>query len=348
VRCWLLALLVLLIPAAQADELPKIHLKVVGGLGQTVQFKNYEEPFWTRQLAERSGGRLTAEVSPYDQDGLSGPELLQLARLGAITIGNVPLAQIVSEDPEVAGLDLPGLNGDIAALRRSVEAYRSTLADIYRDRYNLELLAVWTNPAQVIFCTRPISGLADLRGLKIRVASAIHADFIAGLGGTGITTPYKEVKAILQQHVTDCAVTAAISGYRSGLQEVASYIHGATISWGPNILIANRDAWTRLGPDVQTFLRQQIDELSAQIWRSVDQESVEGIYCLTGNGPCPSGPTAHLTYVPEGASDRDLRRRALVETVLPRWIDRCGESCAIRWDETIGRLWGLQASVSEP
>ena len=48
---------------------------------------------------------------------------------------------------------------------------------------------MWTNPAQVVFCNRPISGLADLRGLKIRVASAMHGDFAAGLGATQIAAP---------------------------------------------------------------------------------------------------------------------------------------------------------------
>src|SRR5690348_14275825 len=120
-RGWLTAvfLTILAMPAA-ADELPKIHLKVVGGLGQTDQYKKFEEPFWTKQLSERSGGRVTAEVTPYDQDGMSGPDLLQYTHLGAIAIGNVPLAQVAGEDPEVAGLDLAGLNGDISELRRSL------------------------------------------------------------------------------------------------------------------------------------------------------------------------------------------------------------------------------------
>jgi len=163
VRRWLYALLVLLALPASAQELPSVHLRVVGGLGETIQFKNYEEPFWTKRLAKDSGGQITAEVTPYDQDGLGGSELLQMTRLGAITIGNVPLAQIASEDPEAAGLDLAGLNGDIAVLRRSVDAYRSTLANLYRERYSLELLAIWTNPAQVVFCNHPITGLAASR-----------------------------------------------------------------------------------------------------------------------------------------------------------------------------------------
>jgi hypothetical protein len=104
-RIWLLVLLLLTVPA-QAQDLPSVHLKVVGGLGPTVQYTKFEEPFWAKELAEASNGRVTAEVTPSDQSGIKGPELLQFTRLGAIAISTVSLSQIASEDPEAAAVDL--------------------------------------------------------------------------------------------------------------------------------------------------------------------------------------------------------------------------------------------------
>ena len=154
-RGWISAffLAILAVPAS-ADELPTIHLKVVGGLGQTVQYRNFEEPFWTKQLAERSGGKVTAEVIPWDRAGVKGGELLGFIRLGAIPIGAVSLSQIASEDPEAAAVDLAGLNPDVAALRSSIAAYLPTLRELYHTRYGIEILAVWSYPAQVVFCNR--------------------------------------------------------------------------------------------------------------------------------------------------------------------------------------------------
>src|SRR4029077_7835066 len=110
-----------------------------------------------------------------------------------------------SEDPEAAAFDLAGLNPDIPTLRRSIDAYLPTLRDVYRTRYGLELLAIWSYPAQVVFCNRPISGLADLKGVKVRVASAMHSDFVQGLGGTGVTMPFDELMDALKKRVADCA-----------------------------------------------------------------------------------------------------------------------------------------------
>jgi TRAP-type C4-dicarboxylate transport system substrate-binding protein len=345
-RIFLAALLALIALPAWAADLPTIHLKVAGGLGQTDQFKEFEEPFWTRQLSAASGGKITAEVSPYDQDGMSGAELLQFTRLGAITIGDVPLAQVASEDPEVAGIDLAGLNGDIHQLRASIAAYMPTLTRLYRERYNIDVLAVWTNPAQVVFCNRPISGLADLKGVKVRVASAAHGDFVRGLGGIDITTPYNALMDALRNHVADCAITGAISGYRLGLQRVTTHVDPVTVSWGPNILIVNHTAWQMLGEPARAFLRQQIDALTERIWASADSTSVEGIACVTGTGPCPEGPPGALTLVPVTDADRALERQVLSKSVLPRWARICGAVCTEQWNATIGRLWGLAAATS--
>jgi TRAP-type C4-dicarboxylate transport system substrate-binding protein len=342
----LTALLILTAVPVWAADLPLVHLKVVGGLNQTDQYKKFEEPFWTRELAEASGGRITAEISSYDQDGMSGAELLQFTRLGAITIGDVPLAQVASEDPEVAGLDLAGLNGDIGELRRSVAAYRSTLDALYRDRYGIDVLAVWTHPAQVVFCNRPISGLADLNGMKVRVASAMHGEFVRGLGGIDVTTPYDGLMDALRQRVADCAITGAISGYRLGLQRVTTHLDPVTVSWGPNILIVNDTAWQMLGEPARAFLREQIDGLTERIWTSAEGMSTEGIVCLTGSEPCPEGPSGNLVLVPVGPADRALVRQTLSKSVLPSWARRCGDACARRWNETIGRLRDLTASAA--
>jgi TRAP-type C4-dicarboxylate transport system substrate-binding protein len=345
VRRWLFALLCMVALPARSDELPSLHLKVVGGLSQTIQFKNFEEPFWSRQLGERSRGRITAEVTPWDQFGLKGAELLQFTRLGAVAVSTVSLSQIASEDPEAAAVDLAGLNPDLSTLRRTIKAYLPTLRDVYRSRYGLELLAIWSYPAQVIFCNKPITGLADLKGVKVRVASAMHADFIEGLGGVGITIPFDGLMDALNKHVADCAITGAMSGYRLGLQKATTHVDATTVSWGPYVLFANRAAWLRFDPAVREFLTAQIDRLGEQLWEAADRETQEGIACLTGTGECRVGPPAHMSLVPTGAEDRAIMRQSFKSVVSPRWSERCGAECVANWNSTVGRLFDLTVAA---
>jgi len=333
--------------AREQSPLPRLHLKVVGGLGDAQQFAQYEEPFWNRQLAEHSGGRITAEVSAFDAIGLRGPEVLQLMRLGVIAFGTLSLNLIASEDPEAAGVDLVGMNPDIASLRRSVDAYRETLATLYRERYGIEILAVWTYPAQVLFCNRPIAGLRDVAGLRVRVAGVTHADFVEGLGGIGVALPFAGMGDALRRKVVDCAITAAMSGYRLGLQHAATHVHSMTLSWGPNILAVNRATWQSLDPAARDFLKRELATLEAAIWDSAERGSREGIACLTGSGgSCTVGKPGHLRLVPTRGEDTALLRKALVGTVLPRWAERCGAECVESWNGTVGRSLGIAAAAA--
>jgi TRAP-type C4-dicarboxylate transport system substrate-binding protein len=330
-----------------ADELPATHLKVVGGLGATSQYKNFEEPFWTKRLAERSGGKVTAEVAAYDQLGIRGPEVLQLTKLGVLTFATGSLSALASDDPEAAGVDLVGMNGDIASLRRNVNLYLPTLRRIYRERYGVELLAVWTYPAQVIFCKRPITRLGEIAGLKVRTASVMQADFVEALGGIGVDVPYAGIADALAKDVVDCAITGAISGYVLGLPRLTTHLLNVTVNWGPNILVANHAAWHRLAPGVRALIERELARLDEEIWAAAEHETAEGVACTTGGAPCQAGPPGHMTLVPVRPEDRTLLHAAFERVVVPRWAERCGPECVAAWNESVGRSIGVSAAAGQ-
>jgi uncharacterized protein YjeT (DUF2065 family) len=72
--------------------LPKTHLRVVGSISSLTQYKDYEIPFWTKQLAEKSGGAVTAEIKGFNEMGLKGPEVLRLMGQGVMEIGATVVA----------------------------------------------------------------------------------------------------------------------------------------------------------------------------------------------------------------------------------------------------------------
>jgi len=140
--------------AAGAPPLPPVNvtkLKVVGGLAGLNQYVRNEAPFWTQELSRLTNGKYTAEIAPFDQSGIPGDEMLRLMQLGVVPLGTALLSQVSAQVPEFAAPDLAGLNPDIQTLHRSVTAFRPYLQKALRTRHNIELLAVYTYPAQVIF-----------------------------------------------------------------------------------------------------------------------------------------------------------------------------------------------------
>lgn len=329
-------------PAPAAVAAP-LRLRVVGGLADVSQYVRYEEPFWRHRIPEVTGGRVLPEIAPFDRSGIRGPEMLQLVRLGVVPFGTALLALASSEEPEFNAADLPGINPDIAALRRTVALYRPHLAALLAERYGIELLAVYTYPAQVVFCRRPFGGLADLAGRRIRTSSVAQSELVAAIGGIPIVTSFAETMAAIRSGVVECAITGTLSGNAIGLHEVTTHVHAMAINWGLSVFGANRAAWAALPRDLQELLRREIADLERAIWDAADRETDDGLACNAGRPDCRAGRPGRMTIVPVTPADDARRQRLVTEAVLPRWVQRCGLDCVAAWNARLGPALGILA-----
>ena len=342
-------LLSLFLPSAgfsqgSARDDTAIRLRIVGGLANVSQYLRQEEPFWRTRLPEASGRRISAEIAPFDRSGIRAQEMLSLMRLGVVPFGTALLAIISTEEPEFNAVDLPTVNPDMAALRRNVDLYRPHLRALLAERYDVELLAVYTYPAQVIFCRTPFAGLADLTGRRIRTSSVGQSEMFAALGATPVVMPFGEIMRAIRSGVVECAVTGTMSANAIGLHEVTTHVHAMAITWGLSVFGANRTAWKSLPEWARTLIRDELAVLERQVWEAADLETDEGLACNAGSPDCGSGRRGSMTIVPVSENDKALRIRLLTETVLPGWVRRCGEPCVEAWNARLGQSLGVSAS----
>ncbi|WP_246504103.1 TRAP transporter substrate-binding protein [Plastoroseomonas arctica] len=345
-RSWSLLFLALALfvarPAlAQPDP---IRIKIVGGLADVRQFTTFEEPFWRERIPAATGGRVVAEISAFDRSGIRGQEVLQLMRLGVVPYGTALLALAATEEPELNGADLVAVSPDMPALRRTVAAYRPHLREILAERYGLELLAIYTYSAQVLFCRNPFTGLSDLRGRRIRTSSVGMSEAVAALGAVPVVTPFAELMPAMRSGQVECAVTGTLSGNGIGLHEVSTHVHSLALTWGLSIFAVNQAAWMGMPEDLRGIIAREIGVLEARIWDAAAEETGDGLACNSGATPCRMGRRGRMTLVPVSPADEALRRRLLSETVLPGWVRRCGVECVDAWNHTIGPELGLMAS----
>ena len=330
--------------AAGADAEPApIRLRVAGGLADVAQYVRHEQPFWSRRVPELTGGRVRAEITPFDRSGIRGQEVLQLVRLGVVPFGNVLLSVAAADDAELGGVDLPVLNPDVESLRRTAALWRPRLTELLRERYRVELLAVYTHPAQVVFCRRPFSGLSDLAGRRVRTSSVGQSELVAALGAVPVVIPFAETPGALRSGVVECAITAAMSGNAIGLHEATSHLSRLAITWGVSVFVANRAAWSALPDEVRDRLGEGLRELEGEIWRSAGVETENGLACNAGLDSCADGRRGRMALVQQRDQDEALRARLLREVVLPSWVRRCGAGCAESWDRYVAPALGLRA-----
>ena len=352
IRQWLplmllpvLALLGAAMATAQPAAQPPLRLKIVGGLADVSQYLRYEEPFWRQHIQNLSGGRIQAEVSPFDRSGIRAQEMLALMRLGVVPFGTALLAVVSNEEPEFNAVDLPTVNPDMAALRRTVELYRPHLEELLAERYDVELLAVYTYPAQVVFCRDRFAGLSDLAGRRIRTSSVGQSEMFAALGATPVVIPFGETLAAVRSGVVECAVTGTLSANAIGLHEVTTYMHSMAITWGLSVFGANRAAWAALPEWARTLIRREVGTLERQIWDAAEVETVDGFACNAGLPTCTNGRRGQATIVPVSPADQERRIRLLTDTVLPGWVRRCGEPCVDAWNTRLAPALGVTARL---
>lgn len=329
--------------AAQQDG--QIRLKIVGGLADVSQYVRFEEPFWRRRVSELTGGRVTAEIAPFDRSGIRAPEMPQLMRLGVVPFGTVLLNVAASEEPEFNAVDLPALSPSLSTLRETVAAYRPHLAKLLRERFNIEVLGVYTYPSQVVFCNRAFTGLSDLAGRRIRTSSVAQSELVQALGATPVVTTFAEIVPAMRAGVVECAITGTLSGHAIGLYEVTTHVHALAITWGISIFGANINAWAALPQEVRDRLVDGLGTLESEIWEAADRETGEGLACNAGLPACPVARRGALTIVPVSAADDERRRRLLTEVVLPRWVGRCGTDCVEAWNTRLAQVFGIRAQA---
>jgi TRAP-type C4-dicarboxylate transport system substrate-binding protein len=331
------------VPAAEGEP---ITVKILGGLGGVSQYVAFEAPFWTKRVPEVTGGRIHAEITPFDRSGVRGQETLQLLRLGVVPFATALLGLASSDEPELNAIDLPVLNPDHATLRETIALWQPRIEVLLRTRYNIELLAIYTYPAQTMFCQKAFNGLGDLAGRRIRVSSVGQSELVTGLGAVPIVVPFAEIVSAIRSGIVECAITGTLSGNTIGLHEVTTHVYRAAISWGVSIFGANQAAWNRLPPDLQATLRQELTHLQEEIWQAAVRETEDGFLCNAGAPSCTAGRRGRMTIVEDTPEDRALRAQLLRDTVLPGWVQRCGNECAEAWNRYIAPVRGLRATAN--
>lgn len=321
--------------AASAEAVER--LRIVGGLAGLNQYTRQEEPFWLRELPRLTGGRAVAEIVPFDRAGLGGEEMLRLVQMGAVPFGTALLSRSSAIEPELVGPDLAGLNPDFDAVKRSVAIYRPRLAQVLRERYGIELLAIYLYPAQVTFCARPFAKLADLAGRRVRVSSASQADFVAALGAQPVQTPFSQIVPGIRNGTIDCAITGTMSGNTIGLHEVTSHVHTMAVNWGLAAFVAHGASWSALSDPVRSVLQRELPRLEQRVWAESERETSVGLACNAGTASCQAGRKGRMTLVPTSAADDKRRVDILQSAVVPAWIKRCGQACSRQWHDLLGR-----------
>ena len=214
------------------------------------------------------------------------------------------------------------------------------------DKYNAELIMLYTFPSQQLWCKMEGEDITldDLRGKKIRSYSTTQGDFIEGLGATPVTIAFAEVVPALEKGVVDCGLTGTEPAYNAKWYQVANTNIRTRVGYAATFLAVNKDSWESLNPETQELIRTKAKQVEEEMWTATAESDQIGMDC-NADGPCPWGEPGGMTPIEASPGDQAKLREIVENFVLKRFVERCGTECAQEWNETVGKVAGVQAPL---
>lgn len=241
--------------SASSGDLPSITWKMGSTWGAGNVHFSVDQRF-TEILSDLTNGGFT--VTNYAEGELcSAAQLFDMVSAGTIECGGDWGGYWSGKDTAFELLST--IMDDFTGLDYYIWIYEADGMQCYKDmygQYNMEYFPLVTNPSESgIRSVRPITSIADMQSMKIRLGGMMAGKAAQKLGINITAVPAAELYESLQRGVID---GGEFSGPRADdslkLQEVAKY--WCAPAWyqsaGVNGVMVNKDAWNTLPEEYKT------------------------------------------------------------------------------------------------
>lgn len=244
-------------------------------------------PKFTEMVEKATGGRVTTELKL----GIAPPPAqMDLVMDGAADVSIIFNGYQSGRFVTSKLIELPGYKGSAEAASvaywRAYEKYLKE-ADEYR---GVKLIALNTHGPAQLHSVDPVTSLAQVQGMKVRVPGGVGSDVATELGMVGIKVPAPKVYETLASHAADGVVMPMESRKGFKLTEVAPNVFEMPGGFyrGAFAFIMNEDTFASLPADIRKALEEKVfgEPLSREIgkiWDEADQVGREATLKAPGN-----------------------------------------------------------------
>ena len=315
-----------------------ITIRVVGQQSTTgpIQSK-LEKPFF-ESLPEKTGLPIKTEYRTVDSLGFKDNRQLSMIKGGMFDMVSLRFLQNGQEEVSILGADLPGINSDFSTARKTGDAFSPFIDESLQKNFDVKLLGLWTFGPQIIFCSKPIAQLSDLKGLRVRVGASTYNEFIKSQGGIPVIIPFEQVADALALKMTDCAITSQTSAYSAKWIPYMTHAYPVVTQMGTNGIAMRLNTWNRLNKKQQEKLMEAVQAYSKAEWLYAEQLNLQARACIEGNNTCELSEKYKVVYSPVSKNDKDYMLNFGLTHSFPEWANRCDKvhpDCSARWQVAV-------------
>lgn len=244
------------------------------------QVEDYPTTLGAKKFAdlvyERTDGRIKILVK-YGAELGSEQQVIEQMEFGGIAFARVSLSQLAEYVPEMNVLQMPYLYTDSSHMWRVLGG---EIGDAFLEEtleHGIVGLSWYDAGARNFYSTKPITCMADLKGMTIRVQeSDLNADMITALGGTPMKIVYSEVYSALEQGIVDGAENNWPSYEAMKHYAVAKYYTIDEHTRVPELQICSKVIWDQLDEGDRQIITECAKESALyerQLWQDREKTS---------------------------------------------------------------------------
>ena len=255
--------------------------------------KNYE---WTFQSSDQPGifmYQMAENFSKWMGEMSDGQVKINVAPVGSVVQYNETLDSVSSgilqgefTDPSYfAGHDPAfGLIGNtVGAFGHPSEALKflnygggkEIFQKLY-DKYNVHLIGVVITGVEAFVSSKPLNGVADLKGLKMRAPEGMVQKVFAAAGAAPVNLPGSEVYTSLEKGVIDAADYTLFSvNHKQGMHKIGKYpVFPGFHSMPLQVVTINKDIWDGLPKATQTMMETAVWRLATEVYYQYEMQDL--------------------------------------------------------------------------
>ena len=236
---------------------------------------------FAEMVSEKTNGRIQIDVYYGAQLGDEKSVIEQL-QFGAIDFTRVSISPLSEFDKSLNILQLPYLYKDADQMWRVLdgELGEKFLSNVSSS--NLIGLSWFDAGARNFYNSkRPVTKLADLKGLKIRVQeSQMMMGMVAAVGANATPMAYGEVYSALQTGVIDGAENNWPSFESTSHYEVAKYYVLDEHTRVPEMQMISKKTWEKLSAEDQKIIKEcalESAKIERELWAAKEKASEEKV-----------------------------------------------------------------------
>jgi len=266
---------------------------------------------WAEEVEKQTDGRVKIFVYPANEL-VAADKNYDAVVSGVIDIGLTLPAYTPGYFPLTSILEFPFMfsspeQSNLAA----AELFKTNNA--VRDTEYKDVVVLWWGTTDLghFLVKKPIQGVSELNGMKLRSPSTVGNDVLEALGAIPVTLPVSDTYDAIERGIVDGTMLPISTLNSFKLADVVTDILEMNMYATPLHMVMNKASWDKISPDDQAIILKLLDEFPKTIGSEYGLDTKNGYATAEKAGIGIAVPSAE-----------ELQKfKDAVEPLIEKWLD---------------------------